>query len=182
MRVKGITLAFFAVTDIMNMKDQKWKRFVASADTTRLLPAIRAVRDTVDFVVVSYHGGGEYANRATARTRGFARDVLDGGADLFLGHHPHVPYGIDRVGGRIAVYSLGNFVFRQPDRYWTRYSYAMAFGIDRDSSGTRVGALRALPVRAGFQPEFLSGGEDAHRILERLRLLSTQEVTEHMTW
>ncbi len=179
-RVKGIRLAFFAVTDIMNGSGTGWKELVAPADTGGLLPAIRAVRDTTDVVVVSYHGGIEYAPGASARTRDFAREALAGGADIVLGHHPHIPYGIDAPGGKIAVHSLGNFVFMQPDRFWTRYSFAVSFDIVRDAAGTRIRSFRALPLRAGFQPEFLTPGSEARAVSERVRLLSSQDVQEYL--
>lgn len=182
LRVNGIRIAFFAVTDLMNGRGTGWKDLVARADTEGLLPAIRAVRESSDVVVVSYHGGVEYAPKAAERTRKFARQVLKGGADIVLGHHPHVPYGIESPGGKVAVHSLGNFVFMQPDRYWTRFSFALSFDIVRDATGTRIRSLRALPLRAGFQPEFLAPGGEAATIREHVRLLSSQDVQEHMTW
>lgn len=174
----GIRFAFFAVTDIMNITDPAWKRLVAAADTTRLLPAIRKIRDSVDVIVVSYHGGDEFARAATRKTRLFAREVLRGGADLFLGHHPHVPYGLERVGKGIAFLSLGNFVFKQPDRYWTRFSFAASLTFFKDSTGTRWERLRCLPLRADFQPEFLPEGEDARKIAERIRIQSAEDSQE----
>ena len=181
-RANGIRMAFFAVTDLMNGRGVKWNDLVAGADTGGLLPSIRAVRETTDVVVVSYHGGVEYAPKASERTRMFARQVLEGGADIVLGHHPHIPYGIETAGGKVAAHSLGNFVFMQPDRTWTRFSFALSFDIIRDATGTRIRSLRALPLRAGFQPEFLPPGSEAARIRQRIRLLSSQDVQEHMTW
>jgi len=182
LRTNGVRLAFFAVTDLMNGTGRGWRDLVAPADTARLLPAIRSVRESTDVVLVSYHGGAEYAPRASERTREFAHQVLEGGADIVLGHHPHIPYGIETEGGKIAVHSLGNFVFMQPDRYWTRYSFALEFDIVRDTTGTRIRSLRALPLRAGFQPEFLPPGSEGEKVRERIRLLSSQDVQELMTW
>jgi poly-gamma-glutamate capsule biosynthesis protein CapA/YwtB (metallophosphatase superfamily) len=179
MERNGIRFAFFAVTDIMNMTDPGWKRLVAAADTALLLPAVRGIRDSVDVVIVSYHGGDEFAPAVTERTRSFARDVLLGGVDLFLGHHPHVPYGVDRVGKGIAFHSLGNFVFKQPDRYWTRFSFAASMIFRKDSSGTRWEQLRCVPLRADFQPEFLPDGDDARKITERIRTQSAQDFMEN---
>jgi len=181
LNVHGIRLAFFAVTDIMN-GGGRWSDVVASADTARLLPAIRAERDSADLVVVSFHGGVEYAPMVSGRTREFAREVLAGGADVVLGHHPHVPYGMTLEGGKLAVHSLGNFVFMQPRRYWTRFSYAVSLGIVRDSAGTRIRALDVLPLHAGFQPEFLRAGTDADSVRKHVRLLSSQGVREQLTW
>ncbi|MFA6148754.1 MAG: CapA family protein [bacterium] len=75
-----------------------------------------------DLVVVSFHGGAEGA-RATrvadaeeefmGENRGnvvrFARAAVDAGADLVLGHGPHVPRAIEVYRGKLIAYSLGNF-------------------------------------------------------------------------
>ena len=180
--IRGVRLAVFSVTAIMNATGDSWKSLVADADTSALLPAVRAFRDSVDAVILSYHGGAEYAGRATEQTRSFVRDVLRGGVDLFIGHHPHVPYGFDLVGGRLAAHSLGNFVFRQPDRYWTRFGFALSATIVKDSAGTHMEDVRCLPLKADFQPSFLSGGKDATRILGRIRMLSTREALEKIAW
>lgn len=172
----GIRIAFLACTDIMNIEDPVWKNYVAEADTGKLLPVIRALRDSVDFIVISYHGGEEYADMPTLRTRQFAREIVAGGADLFLGHHPHVPYGLEEFGGKYIVHSLGNFVFHQPDRYWTQRSFAFASTITKDKAGTRITSLRCIPVRAGFQPQFVQNENEAGRILERIRALSPQSL------
>ncbi len=180
--VKGIRVALFACTDVMNAPGQKWRRSVAAADTARLLPAIRAIRDSVDFIIVSFHGGVEYANRPTVRTRAFARWVIDAGADLFIGHHPHVPYGIDERHGRMILYSLGNFVFSQPQRYWTRHSFAFSAVVTKDSAATRISRFSCLPVRCGFQPEFESGSEEGQKTLDRIRSLSSEPLSEYHSW
>jgi poly-gamma-glutamate synthesis protein (capsule biosynthesis protein) len=172
----GITVAFLACTDVMNIQNPMWKSVVAQADTARILPVIRAIHESVDFLVVSYHGGDEYAATASRRTREFARTVIAEGADLFLGHHPHVPYGVERFRGKYIVHSLGNFVFRQPDRLWTQLSFAFAVHLVKHSGETVVESVRCLPVRAGFQPQFLSAGEEFDLILERIRELSTDDL------
>lgn len=180
--VKGIRLAFFAVTEFMNSTGLRWRRYVAAADTGALFPGIRSVRRSVDLVLVSFHGGDEYAEAPSRRTRDFARQVLKAGADVVLGHHPHITYGIEMHEGKIAVFSLGNFVFKQPGRYWTRFSYGLSFDIVRDSTGTSVQSLRPLPLRVDYQPEFISSGVDADSIRERIRLLSSQETAERIAW
>ncbi len=177
---KGIRVALFACTDVMNFEDPWWRKHVAAADTGKLLPRVRAVRDSVDFIIVSYHGGEEYADRATIRTREFAREVIAGGADLFLGHHPHVPYGVEREQGKYVVPSLGNFVFRQPDHFWTQRSFAFAAEISKDEHGTRVSSFNCLPVHTGFQPGFVNDKHESDLILERIRTLSTQSLAQQL--
>ena len=168
----GIRIAFFACTAIMNMHPAGWDTLVAFADTARLFPRMRVWRDSVDFLILSYHGGEEYRERAGSEVRAFARAAADAGADLVLGHHPHVPYGWERRGKKLIVHSLGNFVFRQPGKFWTENSYAVAMVLKKGSDFTRIDSVRCLPVKCGFQPAFLPPGPDADRVLERVRTLS----------
>ncbi len=68
---------------------------------------------TADIVVVSLHWGVEYKTQSNAAQQKIARKLIDAGADLIIGHHPHVPQEIEYYNGRAIVYSLGNFVFDQ---------------------------------------------------------------------
>lgn len=76
----------------------------------------------VDFVVVSFHGGGEGKSfqhvphareHAFGQDRGdvekFAHTAVDAGADLIFGHSPHVTRGMELYNDRLILYSLGNF-------------------------------------------------------------------------
>lgn len=171
----GIRVAIFACTDIMNRPGNRWKQYVASADTANLLPGIRGIRDSVDLIIVSYHGGEEYAGKPSRRAEDFGRSCLDAGATIVLGHHPHVPYGIEAVHGGLLVPSLGNFVFRQPARYWTQRSYALSVTIVRDSLGTRVEGYQVLPLLAGLRPTFVLREDDRDAITRRARAMSLHE-------
>ena len=174
----GIRLALFACTGIMNSTDSVWRRYVASADSTALFPAIRSLRDSVDFIILSYHGGDEYAAGASGQAADFMRGAIDAGADLVLGHHPHVPYGIERIKGRYIVFSLGNFVFSQPSRYWTQRSFAFEGEIVKSDAGTRLSGFRCRPLRSGVQPWFLPRGPEADSIFERIHMNSLDDVAE----
>lgn len=173
-----ISFAVFACTDIMNIEDSMWTRYVAPADSAKLFPLIRTYRDSVDFIIVSYHGGREYRNLPTSRTKNFARDAIDAGADLFLGHHPHVPQGIEERNGRFIVYSLGNFVFRQTE-YWAQRSFAFAIDIEKSSGGTKALHATCLPVLCGLQPTFHVDERESTAILERVQSLSLERIAQH---
>ena len=79
-------------------------------------------RKKADIVIVSFHGGAEgtsqqhvpnhtelFAGEARGNLPSFAHTVVDAGADLVLGHGPHVMRGMEVYKGRLIVYSLGNF-------------------------------------------------------------------------
>jgi poly-gamma-glutamate capsule biosynthesis protein CapA/YwtB (metallophosphatase superfamily) len=180
--VNGVSIALFACTGLMNTRPPKWDTLVAYSDTARLFPRIRAWQDSADFVILSYHGGEEYTDRPAAGTIAFTRAAAKAGVDLVLGHHPHVPHGLVREGGSVIAHSLGNCVFEQPSRFWTRHGLALAVRLIKDGAGTTVEVMRCLPVRCGYQPEILPPGPDAARVLDRAKHLSTGAAEEWFTW
>lgn len=84
---------------------------VDMADLPRLRRDVAAARRKVDLLIVSMHAGVEQARTPSSRQREIARAAIDAGADLVLGHHPHVVQPLERYRGKIIAYSLGNFVF-----------------------------------------------------------------------
>jgi poly-gamma-glutamate synthesis protein (capsule biosynthesis protein) len=72
---------------------------------------IRQLAMSSDFVIVSLHWGEEYLNIPGQRQITLAEKVIDAGAALIIGHHPHVLQGIKQYNKRYVAYSLGNFVF-----------------------------------------------------------------------
>lgn len=73
--------------------------------------AISACRDTVDFVIASFHWGAEKRQTPKEYQIEFAHMAIDSGADLVLGHHPHVLQGFEIYKNRLIAYSLGNYAF-----------------------------------------------------------------------
>ena len=77
-----------------------------------MISNIKAVEDQgAQIVIVSLHWGIERENYPTENQVNLAHSAIDNGADLVLGHHPHVLEGIEVYNGKNIVYSLGNFCF-----------------------------------------------------------------------
>jgi poly-gamma-glutamate synthesis protein (capsule biosynthesis protein) len=73
-----------------------------------------AKRKTSDtFLVASVHFGNEYSATGTARQKLVAKTLIDSGADVVIGHHPHVVENMEMYKGKPIFYSLGNFIFDQ---------------------------------------------------------------------
>jgi poly-gamma-glutamate synthesis protein (capsule biosynthesis protein) len=85
--------------------------FVAAAQPGPVLESIRSLRPVVDLLVVQLHHGAMYVDVPTPDGRTLARAAAEAGADLVLGHHPHVVQGIERSGRSVIAHSLGEFVF-----------------------------------------------------------------------
>ena len=136
----------------------------------RLLADIAAAKRRADWVIVSLHWGVEYAGQPTRDQRRLAHRAIDAGADLILGHHPHVLQGLEVYRGRLIAYSLGDFLF---DHYSRETGEAVVL---------RVGMQPVGPPRVELVPVYLSDthgipapvtGHEARRILERMRRSSS---------
>lgn len=81
------------------------------ADLERVAGIVRDLRPRVDVLLVLPHWGAQYTHRTVRDQRLVARALVDAGADVVAGGHPHWVQGVETVRDRLVVYSLGNFVF-----------------------------------------------------------------------
>jgi len=111
----GLKVGFLAYVNI-DPKEAKAgidRPGVAWLEPERVLADIRFARPLVDVLVVCPHWGVEYASRPTPEQVALAHRMIDAGADLIVGSHPHVVQPLESYRGRWIAYSLGNFVFDQ---------------------------------------------------------------------
>jgi poly-gamma-glutamate synthesis protein (capsule biosynthesis protein) len=94
--IKGLRFAFFGQS--FSLQDS-------------VLPLIRSMRASVDFIVVVMHWGNEREYQPDEKQKAMGHALIDAGADLVVGHHPHVLQPIEKYRDRYIAYSLGNFVF-----------------------------------------------------------------------
>jgi len=78
---------------------------------------VTALRPKVDYLVISFHWGVEKAEDPEPWQVWLGHQVIRYGADLVVGHHPHVLQGIEQYRNGTIVYSLGNFVFGGNSRH-----------------------------------------------------------------
>lgn len=131
---------------------------------------IAEARTRADYVIVSFHWGTEGRSGVQEYQRSAARAAITAGADVIIGHHPHVLRGIERYGRGIVFYSLGNFAFASKGR--TADAGAMVrlrFAENRREA--EIMPMDTLYRRVGFQPRLLSG-ERAGMVIGRLNQLS----------
>lgn len=82
-------------------------------DPETAVDLVEGLADDTDLIVVQLHMGYQFSDAPSAGVRDAARDVLDAGADIVIGHHPHVLQGIEIDDGRLIAWSLGNLAFDQ---------------------------------------------------------------------
>lgn len=99
-------------------------------------------------IVVQYHGSLEYSEEPTLMTEQKLKTAIDRGADIAIGHHPHVVQGFEIYKDRLIAYSLGNFIFDQY-YYAPQFSYMLYVWMD----GEKFHRAEIVPLYIkGYKP------------------------------
>lgn len=137
---------------------------------------VRSARKQADFVIVSFHWGTESGNAVQPYQRNAAHQAIDAGADVIIGHHPHVLQGVERYKSGIVFYSLGNFAFASKSRT-ADISAMVRLRLNDTQRTAEILPLDVLHRRVGFQPQLLHGEKGA-AVIGRLNDLSEPFDTE----
>ncbi len=87
---------------------------VPDLDLGRLTRQVTALRNEADVIIAILHAGREFVPVPPPHLHKVCRSLVQAGAHLVVGHHPHVPQGVELYHGRPIAYSLGNFVMWTP--------------------------------------------------------------------
>ena len=118
----GITFGFIGMTELTNglsLPNDTELVLLRTQNEEAVKARIEEAREKFDVVVVNVHWGVEYTFKPTEYQREFAQKLSDWGADIIIGHHPHVIQPVEWVertdgsGKTLVVYSLGNFISTQ---------------------------------------------------------------------
>ncbi|GEN54637.1 CapA family protein [Halobacillus faecis] len=142
--VKGLTVATLGINDVpvAGSPALKYRAGVAEADPEDFLPLVKEAESNADMVMVHVHWGAEYDNEPHPRQRDMAKAIVDAGADVIIGHHPHVLSPVEVYKDSVIFYSLGNFIF---DQGWSRTRDSALVQYDLQEDGT--GRFEILPMR-----------------------------------
>jgi poly-gamma-glutamate synthesis protein (capsule biosynthesis protein) len=151
--VRGMKIGFIASTDV----GPKWlaatdtKSGILLSSDPKLPDIVRAAKAQVDVLVVSFHWGNEYSP-ANAHQQALAHAVIDAGADIVVGHHPHVMERVEEYNGKPIFYSLGNFIFDQSFSPHTMHGMVATVSID-PSTKTITHTEQVSPLSRQFVPQ-----------------------------
>ncbi|MFH0819273.1 MAG: CapA family protein [Patescibacteria group bacterium] len=161
--IKGMEFAFIAFA------------YNFSMNTDKLTWLVEEAKKQVDFVIVSMHAGTEYSATANTQQINFAHTAIDAGADLVLGHHPHVIQPIEKYKDKYIFYSLGNFVF---DQMWSEETKkGLMAKINFTTSGVQDIELQAVYIKDYCRPGY---SNKADSVYDRLQINMNMEKV--MLW
>lgn len=182
MDIKGVKVGFAGVYELAKHIDCKQD----------LLDNIASLKEQgAQLIIVNFHWGQEKENIPNNVQVELAHTAIDNGADLVLGHHPHVLQGIEEYKGKNIVYSLGNFCFggnsapRDMDTMIFQQTFTLKDGEVQQDNVTNILPCKISSAYAegynNYQP-VLAEGEQKEKIFQRLSEYSqkAQEAGERL--
>lgn len=132
---------------------------------------VLAARQQADIVLVSFHWGQEGKTELRDYQTRLGHIAIDAGADVVIGHHPHILQGIEQYKDGVILYSLGNFTFGSYSMNSARSAIAQLHFSD-----SRLQKIQMIPINVNnfevqFQPQPLYG-QAANEVISDLQAQS----------
>jgi len=171
----GIKVAFLAYndTDVVPKTDEASENRPGTAlmNVEALKNDVAMTAAAADFIIVSMHSGTEYQESPNDRQIEFAYAAIDAGADLVIGHHPHVVQKVEKYKNGYIFYSLGNFIF---DQMWSPET-KQGIAAQIQFSKSEIKEIKIIPfgIENYSQPKIISqkdSPEIFQKIINRLNL------------
>lgn len=165
------------------------KIYPSACANQEIIDAIKSAKaeNPEDFLIVSLHWGNEYRLTSSYRQRQLAYQIIDTGADLIVGHHPHVVQEIEIYKNKLIFYSLGNFIFDQYFSENTQQGLAVGLEIYPDANARKYSSLngkelvfRLFPIQSELSQPFLMEQKNAKAFLEKLAERSDKSLAEEI--
>ena len=119
-----------------------------------------------DFVVINIHWGQEYKHQFNKTQQSIAYQLIDAGASVIVGHHPHIVQGVEIYKNKPIFYSLGNFIFDQPAPFFSKDN-SESFALGLTIQDKKV-IYDIFPFRMKKWQLELMGNEDKDIFLEEI--------------
>ena len=176
--VKGLRIGWLAYTWHYSKNQAEDLKLLSLTKGPEVPAEIAALRPHVDFLIVTPHWGAELVSVPPERVIKFAHAMADAGADLVLGHHPHILQGTERYGKCLIVYSLGDFLF---DDWLPWLTETAMFRCTIEDGKVTQPEFVPLKINQTFQPEPATKAQ-SRRILRRIERSTKAIVDPKLAW
>ncbi|MFA6466500.1 MAG: AmmeMemoRadiSam system protein B [Patescibacteria group bacterium] len=155
-------------SQILDIADQKIAMFGFSMvynnfDLTKAINEIKEAKEKNNLVIAQIHWGAEYTHNFNEQQQNIAHQFIDAGADIIIGHHPHVVQGIEIYNNKPIFYSLGNFVF---DQYFSPDTQEeLAVGISYQTGEYKI---YLFPIQSNNSQLSLMTGENKNNFFKKI--------------
>jgi poly-gamma-glutamate capsule biosynthesis protein CapA/YwtB (metallophosphatase superfamily) len=168
----GLKVAFLAYTYGTNGIHSPFAGAVNRIGLARMRVAITAAHKKADFVVVVPHWGNEYTAVPESATRKLGHALINAGADLILGSHPHVVRPVERYKGRYIVYSMGNLLTGSSHPR-TDLGIMVKATIIRRGGVVKISAIKVIPT---YRDHTRGAGTSSYRVVRISREIASPDA------
>ena len=134
-------------------------------DMAEYLAVVKEASQNCDYLIAYMHWGTEDSNYLNEQQQAEGRQLLEAGADIVVGGHPHVLQGMEYVDGKPIVYSLGDFWFNKE----TKYTGLLQLTIDQNG----LKEMSFVPaIQTGFCTEYLDEANEQAEFYQFMENLS----------
>jgi poly-gamma-glutamate capsule biosynthesis protein CapA/YwtB (metallophosphatase superfamily) len=192
---EDISLAFLAYTYGTNgiTEPENKDYLVNQIDEQQIATEIAEAEKQADVVVLSLHFGDEYERLPNERQKDLVQFAADQGADIILGHHPHVLQPVEWVEGKggkrsFVIFSLGNFLSGQ-DEFYRRIGGVLTLTLTKEEKKGEEAKVKISNPQ--FLPTFVTfTNESDYKVVPMYQLKETDlpdakkhynEIKDHMT-
>jgi len=126
-----------------------------------ILEQIEDLKNRNKFIVVFAHGGGEEIPLQSTYIVNRYKEFIDSGADLVVGHHPHVPQGYEEYKGKLIFYSLGNFIH-------SSFSSSVGMLLRIEIKNNAVDNYNIIPIQADHNDIRFYNHQDFFNYIEKV--------------
>ncbi len=144
-----------------------------------------AAKENSDYQIVFFHGGTELIHEPEEWKKKACRELVDGGADLVIGSHPHVLQPMETYNGVDIIYSLGNFCFGDWYKPENRtIIYQMKLTISKETMTVKDEVSEIIPCyvhtgeRNNYQPAVIENEEEIKNVISFMRWECDSPVRE----
>lgn len=166
--IKGVKIGFLSY--------RIWEMSVEGMRTD-----IQTLKQDCDLVIVAFHWGEEKVGKASKQQIKLGHAAVDEGADLVIGHHPHVVGSMELYKGKYIVYSLGNFCFggnsnpNDKDTFIFQQTFNFENGEITDTQINLIPcSISSTDKNNNYQPTPIPYDEGGRSIIKRIYKLSQQ--------
>jgi poly-gamma-glutamate synthesis protein (capsule biosynthesis protein) len=151
--IKGYRIAFLGYSFIEDYIVDVCYNKIESKDA--IIKDIEKVKQASDLIIISLHWGYEYIPLPSPDQIQIARDLVDAGADIILGGHPHITQSYEIYKNRPIFYSLGNFIFDLTYIPSTRESFIAEITVHESPLSIDVAIIPIVINEADYQPRMI---------------------------
>ncbi len=171
--IKGLRIAIWGYYGLGRHSDSHPASADSAGTAMRSLALIRQdilkYKDEADVKIINFHWGLEKAHYPQKSQVYFAHQVIDAGADVIIGHHPHVLQGVEQYHKKFIFYSLGNFIFGGNSRTSEK---TVVLRLDIAKQDTLQIVPKFIPVQVDHWQPYQLRGKQGNAVLDSIKKYS----------